>query len=52
MGDHPIAWFHRVNAGRAWYTNLGHRIETYDDPSFARHLLGGIKWAAGLLPPR
>ena len=46
MGDHPVAWYHFVGSGRAWYTNLGHRVETYDDPSFASHLLGGIRWAA------
>ena len=45
MGDHPIAWYHSVGQGRAWYTNLGHRSETYSDPSFAQHLLGGILWA-------
>lgn len=47
MGDHPIAWAHPVGAGRSWYTNMGHRIETYGDPGFARHLLGGILWAGG-----
>jgi type 1 glutamine amidotransferase len=46
MGDHPIAWCHAIGLGRAWYTALGHRSETYADPSFARHLLGGILWAA------
>lgn len=45
MGDHPIAWFHFLGRGRAWYTNLGHRSETYSDPSYAQHLLGGILWA-------
>jgi len=47
MGDHPIAWCHATGRGRAWYTALGHRSETYADASFARHLLGGILWAAG-----
>ncbi|MFL6259633.1 MAG: ThuA domain-containing protein [Thermoanaerobaculia bacterium] len=47
MGDHPIAWCHATGLGRAWYTALGHRSETYADPAFARHLLGGILWAAG-----
>jgi type 1 glutamine amidotransferase len=46
MGDHPIAWFHFVGRGRAWYTNLGHRSETYADPAFVSHLLGGIRWTA------
>ena len=45
MGDHPIAWYRALGQGRAWYTNLGHRSETYSDPSFAQHLLGGILWA-------
>lgn len=47
MGDHPIAWYRVLADGRAWYTNLGHRSETYAAPFFARHLLGGIVWAAG-----
>jgi type 1 glutamine amidotransferase len=47
MGDHPIAWCHPLGRGRAWYTGLGHRSETYGDASFAQHLLGGILWAAG-----
>lgn len=47
MGDHPIAWCHAIGSGRAWYTALGHRSETYADAAFAQHLLGGILWAAG-----
>jgi type 1 glutamine amidotransferase len=47
MGDHPIAWCHAIGRGRAWYTALGHRSETYAEASFAQHLLGGILWAAG-----
>jgi type 1 glutamine amidotransferase len=47
MGDHPIAWCHRIGLGRAWYTGLGHRSETYAEASYAQHLLGGILWAAG-----
>jgi len=48
MGDdHPLAWAHTVGGGRAWYTNLGHRAETYADDDFAAHLLGGVEWAAG-----
>jgi type 1 glutamine amidotransferase len=50
MGDHPIAWFHEFDGGRAWYTALGHRIELYTDPTFTQHVLGGIRWAAGVAP--
>jgi cytochrome c len=49
MGDHPIAWCRAIDSGRAWYTNLGHNSETYGDASFARHLLEGILWAAGVV---
>jgi len=48
MGDHPIAWCHPQNAGRSWYTGLGHTIESYAEPEFLSHLAGGIKYAAGL----
>lgn len=50
MGDHPIAWSHAVGAGRAWYTGLGHRSETYADPAFRAHVLGGLLWASGRAP--
>jgi len=50
MGDHPIAWYHEFDGGRAWYTALGHRIELYTDPQFTQHLLGGLRWAAGVAP--
>lgn len=47
MGDHPIAWYHEFEGGRAWYTALGHPIALYSDTRFTQHLLGGIRWAAG-----
>jgi cytochrome c len=48
--DHPIAWYHEFEGGRAFYTGLGHRPELYTDPVFTQHLLGGIRWAAGVAP--
>jgi type 1 glutamine amidotransferase len=50
MGDHPIAWYHEFDGGRAWYTALGHPIPLYSDAVFTRHLRGGIRWAAGVEP--
>jgi cytochrome c len=50
MTDHPIAWYHEFDGGRAWYTALGHRQELYQDPRFTQHLLGGIRWVAGVAP--
>jgi type 1 glutamine amidotransferase len=48
MGDHPITWQHEIDLGRAWYTNLGHRTQTYADQRFRLLLLGGILWATRL----
>lgn len=46
MGDdHPIAWFHEFDGGKAFYTNFGHTDEVYAEPVFMKHLLNGMKWA-------
>jgi len=45
--DHPISWCQFYDGGRAWYTAMGHAAETYEEPLFVRHLLGGIQFAAG-----
>ena len=48
MGDnHPMAWFHNYDGGRAFYTELGHTDESYADPLYLHHLLGGIQYAMG-----
>jgi cytochrome c len=49
--DHPIAWVHEFDGGRAWYTGGGHTEASYSEPLFRAHLLGGIRYAAGLSPP-
>jgi type 1 glutamine amidotransferase len=48
--DHPIAWCHPVGAGRAFYTGGGHTVESYAEPAFRAHLLGAVRYAAGLAP--
>jgi type 1 glutamine amidotransferase len=45
--DHPIAWYHHYDGGRAWYTAMGHTPESFAEPAFQSHLLGGILWAVG-----
>ncbi|APY90644.1 DUF1080 domain-containing protein [Streptomyces alfalfae] len=46
-GDHPIAWCQDYQGGRSFYTGGGHTKESYAEPAFRRHLLGGIRWAVG-----
>ncbi len=45
--SHPMAWYHEYDGGRAFYTGLGHTKETYQEPLFLQHLLGGIQYAMG-----
>jgi type 1 glutamine amidotransferase len=42
--NHPIAWFHTYDGGRSFYTGGGHTEESFDEPNFKKHLLGGIEW--------
>jgi type 1 glutamine amidotransferase len=48
--NHPMAWHHEYDGGRAWYTALGHTIESWREPLFLEHVRGGIAWAAGTTP--
>lgn len=49
-GDHPIAWCQASvdgSPGRSFYTGGGHTKESYAEPAFRQHLLGGIRYAMG-----
>jgi len=48
MGDHPIAWCHRYDGGRSFYTALGHKGVYFKEPLMLEHILGGIEIAAGV----
>ena len=48
MGDdHPMAWYHEYDGGRAFYTEFGHTEESYRDSNYLKHILGGIQYAIG-----
>ncbi len=46
-GNHPMAWYHNYEGGKAFYTALGHTKESFADPVYLQHVLGGIEWAMG-----
>lgn len=48
--NHPIAWYHAYDGGRAFYTGMGHTNESFSDPLYLKHILGGIKYAIGNAP--
>ena len=45
--NHPMAWYHDYDGGRAFYTALGHTKESFSEEPFLKHLLGGIEYAIG-----
>lgn len=45
--NHPIAWYHEFEGGRVFYTAGGHTSESYSEPMFRQHLLGGIEYVLG-----
>lgn len=47
--DYPIAWCREYGKGRSFYTALGHREDVWQSALYQEHLLGGIKWALGLV---
>lgn len=45
--DHPIAWSRKIDAGRAFYTGLGHTRESWEEPLMLMHVERALLWAAG-----
>jgi hypothetical protein len=45
--DHPIAWCQEYDAGRSWYSAMGHTGGSFRELPFLAHLLAGIRYAAG-----
>jgi type 1 glutamine amidotransferase len=45
--DHPIVWCQVIDGGCSWYAAMGYTVESYAEPLFRLHLLGGIESVAG-----
>lgn len=43
----PVSWIRKAGDGRVFYTNFGHRQETFRNPMILRHMLDGIQYALG-----
>jgi hypothetical protein len=46
--DYALAWCHPYGRGRVIYAGLGHPDELWTQPWFREHILGCVKWAAGV----
>jgi len=40
----PLAWCFTEGRGRAFYTSLGHFPAAWENPTFLRHVAGGLSW--------
>ena len=45
---HPVSWCHEYDGGRSFVTSLGHDASAWGDARYIRHILGGIRYAAGV----
>ncbi len=45
--NHPIAWYHEYDGGRAFYTGGGHTHEAFEEPDFVQHVLGALRYVVG-----
>ena len=45
--NHPMSWYHEYDGGRVFYTAMGHTNESFDEPLFQQHVIGGLKYVLG-----
>ncbi len=43
----PVSWIREAGDGRVFYTNFGHREDTFQKPAILKHMLAGIQYALG-----
>ncbi|GAA5078050.1 type 1 glutamine amidotransferase [Thermocatellispora tengchongensis] len=46
---HPITWCQQIDAGRSWYTAMGHEGTAYEEAYMRAQMKNGLAYAAGLL---
>ncbi|MEU9671561.1 ThuA domain-containing protein [Streptomyces bobili] len=49
-GDHPVTWCDNYQGGRTWITSMGHDASVYAEDLFRKHVMGGVEYAAGVMP--
>ena len=43
----PVSWLRKAGDGRVFYTNFGHREDTFRKPMILQHMLDGLQYALG-----
>lgn len=47
---HPITWCQEIDAGRSWFSAMGHEGTAYSEPFIRTQMKNGLAYSAGLLP--
>lgn len=47
----PLAWCFAEGRGRVFYTSLGHFPHAWEQPTYLRHVAGGLAWVLDALRP-
>jgi len=47
---HPVTWCQQIDAGRSWYSGMGHEGTAYAEAPIRAQMRNGLAYAAGLLP--
>nr|BFF18415.1 hypothetical protein GCM10025730_19360 [Promicromonospora thailandica] len=48
--SHPITWCQEIDAGRSWYSGMGHEGTAYSEAPIRTQMKHGLAYASGLLP--
>ncbi len=48
--SHPITWCQEIDAGRSWFSAMGHEGTAYSEPVIRTQMRNGLAYSAGLLP--
>lgn len=46
VGYHPLSWTIERASSRVYYTGMGHKVESWAEPSFVEMVTQGILWAS------
>jgi hypothetical protein len=46
---YPATWARKHGKGRVFYTSMGHREDVWTNPIFQSVLMGGLRWATGVV---
>lgn len=44
----PVTWVRNIGSGRLFYTSLGHNAASWENETYQKHILAGMRWTLNL----